>query len=388
MEYRALGRTGIRVSEISLGCEHLQGKDYETVKSVIDAAIAEGINFLDVFMSEPNVRTNIGKAFYGRRENIIIQGHIGACWVDGQYKVSRDIGECTEAFHDLLTRLQTDYIDIGFIHFVDKETDWDTLCESEMMKYVLSLKEKGIIRAVGMSSHDPMTARKAVETGLIDVLMFSLNPAYDLVPKERDMTEIFNEVIEGKKQDYTQLTLENARAELYRACEERGVAITVMKSLAMGTLLSCERSPLGVAMTEAQCINYALTRPAVAAVMVGMQSPSEVRSAVEYYMLTEEERDHTPVLSSLEMFNASGRCMYCNHCLPCPSMIDIAAVNKYLDLVELDGRAADSVSAHYFTLTNNASDCIGCAVCEERCPFNVKVTQRMKRATEIFGNNR
>lgn len=73
------------VSEISLGCEHLQGKSYDTVKSVIDAALEEGINYLDVFMSEPNVRTNIGRALEGRRDSVMIQGHIGACWVDGQY---------------------------------------------------------------------------------------------------------------------------------------------------------------------------------------------------------------------------------------------------------------------------------------------------------------
>lgn len=386
MKYRKLGNTGMTVSEISLGCEHLQGKSYELIKEVIDAAIEEGINYLDVFMSEPNVRTNIGKALAGRREKVMIQGHIGACWVDGQYKVSRDIDECTVAFEDLLTRLGTDYIDVGFIHFVDKLTDWESLPDSEMMKYALSLKEKGIIKAIGMSSHDPVTARKAVESGLIDVLMFSLNPAYDLVPGEQDMTEIFNEVIEGKKQDYSSLTLENQRAELYRACEEKGVAITVMKALAMGTLLSKERSPLGVAMTEAQCIDYALSRPAVAAVMVGMQSAKEVRAAVEYYDVQGSERDYSLVLGDLGMFNADGLCMYCNHCLPCPKRIDIAAVNKYLDLVELDKRPADSVKAHYYALEANAKDCIECGVCEKRCPFNVKVTDRMKRAKEIFGS--
>ena len=98
MEYRKLGRTGLTVSAVSLGCEHLQGKDYETIKSVIDAALDGGINFLDVFMSEPNVRTNIGKALAGRREQVIIQGHIGACWSEGQYKVSRDLAECVDAF--------------------------------------------------------------------------------------------------------------------------------------------------------------------------------------------------------------------------------------------------------------------------------------------------
>jgi len=385
MEYRKLGKTGMTVSAVSLGCEHLQGKDYDTVKTVIDAALDAGINYLDVFMSEPQVRTDIGKALCGRRDKVMIQGHIGACWVDGQYKVSRDIDEIKVAFNDLLTRLNTDYIDVGFLHFVDKEEDWDSLKESDMMQYALSLKKEGVIRAIGLSSHNPVTAKKAVDSGFIDVLMFSLNPAYDLIPKDKDMVDIFNEVIEGKKQNFSELTLEPLRAELYRDCEERGVAITVMKTLAMGTLLSKERSPLGIALTEAQCISYALSRPAVSAVMIGMQRLSDVEQAVEYWKLTEEERDHTKILGSLKMFSADGRCMYCNHCLPCPSKIDIASVNKYLDLVELDKKPAESVREHYLVLENTAEACIECGACESRCPFNVKVTERMKRAADTFG---
>ncbi len=385
MKYRTLGRTGMTVSEISLGCEHLQGKDYDTVKTVIEAALDIGVNYMDVFMSEPNVRTNIGKVLKGRREKVIIQGHIGSCWVNGQYKVSRDINECKVAFEDLLERLGTDYIDIGFLHFVDKISDWDSLVDSDMMKYALSLKEKGVIRAIGLSSHNPVTAKKAVESGLIDVLMFSLNPAYDLVPKDRDMVEVFNEVLEGKQQNFTQLKLESAREELYRTCEQKGVAITVMKALAMGTLLSRERSPLGVALTEAQCISYALDRPAVATVAVGMKSAEDVKHAAEFYTLSDDEKSHANVLASLGMFNSDGLCMYCNHCLPCPSKIDIAAVNKYLDLVELDKQPADSVKQHYLNLENSADKCIECSACEKRCPFNVKVIERMKRAKEVFG---
>ena len=199
------------------------------------------------------------------------------------------------------------------------------------------------------------------------------------------MTEIFSEVINGTRQNFSSLTLEPARAALYRACEERGVAITVMKALAMGTLLSKERSPLGIALTEAQCLSYALSRPAVAAVMVGMQRISDVESAAAYEDLSEEERDHSEGLASLGMFQAGGRCMYCNHCLPCPARIDIAAVNKYLDLVLLDGRPADSVRQHYLSLDNTAEACIRCDACEKRCPFQVPVTDRMQRAAEIFG---
>ncbi|MBQ8758134.1 MAG: 4Fe-4S dicluster domain-containing protein, partial [Clostridia bacterium] len=145
------------------------------------------------------------------------------------------------------------------------------------------------------------------------------------------------------------------------------------------------RSPLGVALTEAQCISYALDRPAVATVVVGMQTADDVKHAAEYYTVSESERSHVEVLSKLGMFNADGRCMYCNHCLPCPSKIDIASVNKYLDLVEIDEKTADSVKQHYFDLGNTAENCIGCGVCEKRCPFNVKVTDRMNRAKELFG---
>ena len=68
MKTRTLGRCGLMASEVGLGCEHLQGLPYEQVKSVIDAALAGGVNIMDVFMSEPEVRSNIGKALKGRRE--------------------------------------------------------------------------------------------------------------------------------------------------------------------------------------------------------------------------------------------------------------------------------------------------------------------------------
>ena len=128
------------VSEISLGCEHLQGKSYETVKSVIDRARMAGVNFLDVFMSEPQVRTDIGRALAGKRQSVMIQGHIGACWVNGQYQVSRDLEKCKFFFEDLLTRLQTDYIDVGMIHFLDKPEEWDAFVHSETMEYVRQLR--------------------------------------------------------------------------------------------------------------------------------------------------------------------------------------------------------------------------------------------------------
>ncbi len=381
MRDRMLGKTGMSVREVSLGCEHLQGKSEETVKAVIDAAIDAGMNIFDVFMSEPNVRTYIGRALAGRRDRVILQGHIGSCWVDGQYAVRREYDLCKSNFEDLLARLQTDYIDIGMLHFVDHMDDWEALRDSDTMRYALELKQKGAIRAIGMSSHNPVTAREAVESGLIEVLMFSLNPAFDLMPKDVEIMDLF----EGKGNVFGEYRLEPARAALYRACETHGVGITVMKALGAGALLSQARSPLGAPLTVGQCINYALTRPAAASVLVGMQTAWEVREAARYFDLTAKERDYASALAAMPRFGANGRCMYCNHCLPCPSNIDIAAVNKYIDLVELDKTPAASVKAHYRALGTTAGECISCGDCEARCPFGVRVRERMAVAEALFG---
>ena len=382
MKLRPLGNSGLFASEVGLGCEHLQGKALPHIHSVLDAALAGGINILDVFMSEPEVRSNLGLALKGRRKDVLLQGHIGAGWIDGQYCRTRDPGQYTHFFQDFMHRLQTDYVDIGMLHFVDTQADFDKVIESGMLDYVCELKQKGVIRATGVSSHDPLVAMQLVETGQIDVLMFSLNPVYDTLPPETDIDGLFNP--ETYRRDT--FTIAPERLKLYQTCETRGVGITVMKSLAAGSLLKAESSPYGAAMSVAQCIHYALTRPAVSSVLVGCATTDEVAQALAYERANDSARDYTDVLAQSPKFSLSGKCMYCNHCLPCPSHIDIAQVNKYLDLASLTGPAApETTRAHYHALAHTAADCIQCGQCETRCPFAVPVISRMQEAVERFG---
>ncbi len=383
MNYRTLGKCGIRVSEVGLGAEHLEGLSPEQVFAVVDHALALGVNIIDIFMSEPQVRSNIGRALDGRRDQAVLQGHIGAAWLNGQYTRTRDAEQCRVFFEDFLTRLGTDYVDIGMLHYIDEQDDFDRVFGGDVLRYALELREKGVIRALGMSSHNPVVARKAVETGLPDVLMFSINPAYDVMPGDAALDSLF---AADSYRSGDLHGMEPARALLYQTCAARGVGITVMKPLAAGALLSDKTSPFGRALTPAQCIHYALTRPAVGSVLVGCRTPEEVDAAVAYESCTEAERDYSAVLSKAPLFSMEGRCMYCNHCLPCPSQIDIAAVGKYLDMALLSGGKAPATAAgHYSALNAHAGDCIECRSCERNCPFHVPVVDRMRRAREIFG---
>lgn len=382
MRYRNLGNTGLKVSEIGLGGEWLERHNKSEVKEVIAACEAEGINILDCWMSEPNVRSNIGAAIQGHREQWIIQGHIGSTWQNGQYVRTRDMSQVKPAFEDLLARMQTDYIDLGMIHFVDEAAEYERLMQPDnaFMEYVRSLKEIGAIRHIGMSTHNPQVARMAALGGEIEMILFSVNPAFDLLPPTENIDDYFAETYSDKLGG-----IDPVREELYRLCEQRGVGITVMKGYAGGRLFDAKTSPFGVALTPVQCLHYALTRPAVASVMAGYDTPEHVRAACAYETASEEEKDYASVLANAPQHAyTSGQCTYCGHCAPCPSGIDIAMVNKLYDLASMQDEVPSTVRAHYGQLSANAGQCISCGGCESRCPFKVSVVERMEKARKLF----
>ena len=283
------------------------------------------------------------------------------------------------AFEDILKRMQTDYIDLGMIHYVDSEEEWDLCMNTEYIRYVHELHEKGIIRHIGLSTHNPRIAKKAVESGFIEMILFSINPAFDMHPATEDLDTMFGEYDESLS------GIDEERAALYRLSEEREVGITVMKGFFGGRLFDAKTSPFGTAFTPVQCIHYALTRPGVCSILCGYDTKEQVDEAVSYETASEEEKDYASVIASAPLHSYMGQCTYCGHCKPCPSEIDIAMVNKYYDLAVQQSKVPESVRQHYLALNATASSCIGCQSCESRCPFGVKIAERMEKTTELFG---
>lgn len=381
MEYRNLGNTGLKVSAISLGCEGFIGKSAAEVKADFDYAIGRGVNFIDIYSPNPDLRSNIGAALKGRRESFYIQGHLCTMWQDGQYLRTRDSANILPAFNKQLEELDTDYVDVGMIHYVDTEDDFHRVFDGEIIRIALRLKEQGRIRHIGMSSHNPVIAKMALETGLVEVLLFSINPAYDLQPADTDIYAMFEQsTFEASRQN-----IDPARAELYELCERVGVGIDVMKVFGGGDLLSESGSPFGKAMTPVQAIDYALSRPGVAAVMVGCKSREEIAAALSWCDATPQMRDYSGVLANLDRFSWKGHCMYCGHCAPCTAQIDIAAVNKFYNLAVAQGEIPETVREHYKALSHHAGECVGCGECETRCPFDVEIVRGMSKAAELFG---
>lgn len=384
MEYRTLGRTGIKVSAIGIGGEGFENKPYSQCEELIDCAIKQGINFIDIYNSNPDVRSNVGKALSKyKREDFVVEGHLCSTWDKGQYRRTRDIKEVISSYEDFLKRMRLDYVDIGMLHYVDDIKDFENIFNGEIIEYAKSLKNNKVIKCIGMSTHNPDIALKAVEAGIVDVILFSINAAYDMLPASENVDILFEEETFANR---TYEGIDLKRAKLYQMCQSEGVALTVMKGYAAGVLLDEKQSPFKRALTPIQCLHYCLTRPAVSSVMVGVTDINQIKEATAYNTSTKQQKDYTIVLSNAPKTSFSGHCMYCGHCAPCSKMIDIATVNKYLDLAEIQKDVPETLINHYSLLEHHASECIKCGICMKNCPFGVNIIDKMKRATNLFEN--
>ena len=364
MEYRKLPHGEERLSCLGLGMGGIQNTPPAEIEAVVREAIRNGVNFFDLCAGGAAVYEPFGRAIAGVREKVYFQLHFGAVYnAAGEYGWSRDLDTIRATFAWELEKLQTTYVDFGFLHCVDDEGDLEDIRRSGILAYVEQLRVQGIVRHIGFSSHTPAVAHRLLDTGLVDMMMFSINPAYDL--------ECGDEYGIGTTKE---------RAALFRRCEAQGVGISVMKPFHGGQLLSDRTSPFRTAMTKNQCLQYVLDRPAVLAAVPGVRSLEDLHALLPFLQASREENDYA-VIGAFTPRAAVGNCVYCNHCQPCPAGIDIGLVNKYYDLsLAGDAMAHD----HYSKLRVNADACLACGHCNRRCPFHVEQQQRMKTIADYF----
>ena len=381
MNYRELGKTGLKLSEIGLGCEGFVDADDALSDAIFELALQNGVNCLDMYTPDPAAQKKIGRGIAPVRKDFILQGHLCTQWKNGQYEETRKLQEVKDAFEAMLHNLGTDYVDVGNLHYVDSLETWQKILDNGVLNYALELKAAGRIRYLSMSSHNPIVALEAVKTGHLDALLFSINPCYDLLPGNEDCETLWAD----ESYEKPLFNLDPVREELYETCQRLGVGITVMKAFGGGDLLSEEYSPAGKAMTAVECLHYALTRPAVASVMCGAKSVDDLKASLAYETASDEEKDYAATFASFPKISWKGYCMYCGHCAPCPVGIDVADVTKFLNLTKAQKMVPETVAQHYSVLKAHGGDCIGCGSCEKRCPFEVPIRENMKAAKAVFG---
>lgn len=374
MLYRKMPKSGEDISVLGLGTSSIQASSEAEIEKIITLAIDKGINYFDMASSEAKPFAAYGRAIKGRRQDVRFQIHFGANYETGVYGWTDDLDTIKRSIQWQLDKLGADYIDIGVIHCVDELSDLRSAEERGIIDYILSLKRQGVVRHVGLSSHTPRLANAVLDMGILDMMMFSINPSYDC--GGADQVDFNNDVYPvGSVRE---------RMDLYRRCEKEGVGIAVMKPFSGGQLLDARTSPFGKALTEYQCIQYALDKPGVLTVLPGIRNEADLRRLLGFFEATEAERDYS-VIAGFTPREAEGVCVYCNHCQPCPMGLNVGLINKYYDLSVAGDHLAGE---HYNKLETRADACVACEHCNRRCPFHVDQVARMNKIREYFDTKR
>ena len=364
MQYRKLPHGAENVSILGLGTSSIQQAEEKDIEEVLHLAVEEGINYFDMASAEAKPFPIYGRVLSPCRKQVYYQIHFGADYTSGAYGWTTNLDAVKRSVAWQLSTLKTDYIDFGFIHCIDEQSDLEKAQRSGIIDYLLALKNQGIVHHIGLSSHTPQLVHKVLDMGILDMLMFSINPGYDY----QHGAYAIGQAAE--------------RMALYRRCEKEGVGISVMKAFSGGQLLRAETSPFHQALTEAQCIQYALDKPGVLTVLPGIRGLADLKRILAFCEATEEERDYS-VIGSFVPQDMAGKCVYCNHCQPCPAGLNVGLINKYYDL----SLAGDSLaSSHYSKLEVKADQCIACGHCNRRCPFEVDQVSRMKEIAHHFSS--
>ncbi|MBQ8894917.1 MAG: aldo/keto reductase [Clostridia bacterium] len=334
MNYRILGKTGLKISRIGFGGIPIQKIDAAGTRILMEQMLAAGVNYIDTARAYTVSEEYLGEALEGIREHFIL--------------ATKSMGRTKETMAadiDLsLSKLRTDYIDLYQVH---NPSPADLEAVNAPGGAVEALKEAvaaGKIGHIGVTLHSVELFEKALEMDWVETIMFPYN------------------------------IVETQGEELIRRCAEKNIGFIAMKPLAGGAI---EDSTLA--------LRYIAANENVTVVIPGMAEPRELTENIAA-VCSKEPLSPGELAKMQEIRDALGTnfCRRCNYCAPCTAGIGISAVflmDGYLSRYGLE----DWARMRYSGMEKTASDCVGCGVCETRCPYHLPIREMLKNAARKFG---
>ena len=269
MKYKPLGKSGLRISEVSFGCMSLDGQEAENIQ-LLHQALDAGINYFDtadLYQKGENEKI-VGRAFKGMRDQVILATKVGNQWrPDGSgWDWNPRKSYILEAVEGSLQRLQTDYLDLYQLHGGTLDDPIDETIEAFEI-----LKQQGKIRHYGISSIRPNVIREYVRRSRIVSVMMQYS-LLDRRPEEACLDLLqqhdIGVLVRGS---YAQGLLINKPPVPYLdyTAEETGRAAAAIRQVAANA-----RSAAEVAG------RFVLHHPAVTSAVLGIRSPEQLAAAI------------------------------------------------------------------------------------------------------------
>ena len=334
MEYRILGKTGLRVSRMGFGGIPIQRIDAEGTRALMHTMLDMGINYIDSARGYSVSEEYIGYGLEGIREHFILATKSMARTAEAMAK-DIDIS---------LKNYRTSYIDIYQMHNPSLQELEAVQREGGALEALQAAKAVGKIRHIGITAHSAQVFEAALELPWVETVMFPYN------------------------------IVETQGEKLVKKAFEKNVGFIAMKPLAGGAI---EDAPLAM--------RYLAADPYVTLAIPGMASVEELKQNAAAFSdaspLTPEEK-----AKCLQIRSSLGTefCRRCNYCAPCPQGIVIPNVFTFLAYTQRYD-LGDWARGRYDVMKAHASDCVGCGSCESRCPYQLPIRKMLKGAADVFG---
>jgi predicted aldo/keto reductase-like oxidoreductase len=333
VEYRVLGKTGLRISRLGFGGIPIQKIDAEGTKKLIGELVQEGVNFIDTARAYTVSEEYLGQALEGVRNRFVLATKSMARTKEAMEK---DIAVS-------LKTLRTDFIDLYQVHNPNAKDLAQVTAPGGALEALLEAKAAGKIGHIGVTLHSVDLFRQAIEMPWVETIMFPYN------------------------------IVETQGEELIARCAEKNIGFICMKPLAGGAIEDA-----------AVALRFILQNPAVTVVIPGMADVAEITQNAR---VTNDTTPLTPVeketITSIKELLGTNFCRRCNYCAPCTVGINLPAVflfEGYYSRYDLK----DWAQARYGQLEKKASDCIACGACEKRCPYDLPIREMLKKAAKTM----
>ena len=333
MEYRVLGKTGLKISRLGFGGIPIQKIDAEGTKPLLHKLMEEGVNYIDTARGYTVSEEYIGYSLEGIRDHFVLATKSMARTKD---LMEKDI-------EISLRNLRTDYIDLYQVHNPNAKDLETVMAPGGALEALFEAREQGKIGHIGITLHSVELFEKALELDWVETIMFPYN------------------------------IVETQGEELISKCAEKNIGFICMKPMAGGAIDDANLA-----------LRFIINNPDVDVVIPGMADEKEIVENIEAVStlspLTEAEQEKISIIKSDLGTNF---CRRCNYCAPCTVGINIPSMflfEGYYSRYDLKEWSLD----RYSSLPKTASDCIECGVCEERCPYNLPIREMLKNVKEIM----
>ena len=334
MEYRILGKTGLKVSRMGFGGIPIQRIDAEGTKKLMQALMDAGVNYIDTARGYTVSEEFLGFALEGIREHFVLAT-----------KSMARTAEAMAADIDVsLKNLRTDYIDLYQVHNPNLAQLEQVCAPGGALEALEAAKAAGKIGHIGITAHSKEVFERALERPWVETVMFPYN------------------------------IVETQGEKLIRACREKNIGFIDMKPLAGGAI---EDATLA--------LRFICANEDVDVLIPGMAEISELSQNLaaceDTAPLSAEEKAK---IMQIRQELGTNFCRRCNYCQPCAAGINISGVFLFEGYLSRYG-LAEWAKGRYATLPVKASACIGCGACEDRCPYHLPIRKMLKNAAEKFG---